>query len=271
MESYFLSDIHLKSASERNGKILLRFLRSLQNSSSHSTSSHSSLKRADPSQVQIFFLGDIFDLWVSGGQAFIDKYQDLLIAIKDLTLSGVRIVFFEGNHDLHLAPYWENELGVEVYTEARTMDIGGLRVRLEHGDLINLEDVAYLRLRHFLRHPWMEKVGHTIPGWVWLKVGEWLSPVSRKRSASYRHRNEKKLIQMIRHHASRAYQEAPFDLIVTGHMHVRDDFSFQMDGRNVRSINLGSWFEDVKILKICEGQVRWVELTLVQKEGKPKG
>jgi len=55
---------------------------------------------------------------------------------------------------------------------------------------------------------------------------------------------------MIRAHAHRVYNEASFDLIISGHMHVKDDFEFQINNNKVRSINLGSWFEEPQVLKI---------------------
>jgi UDP-2,3-diacylglucosamine hydrolase len=66
-----------------------------------------SIKAKNPKQVQLFLLGDIFDLWVSNGAVFVKKFQAISDAIGDLTSSGVRVVFFEGNHDLHIAPHWK--------------------------------------------------------------------------------------------------------------------------------------------------------------------
>ncbi|MBK7962081.1 MAG: hypothetical protein IPK04_13320 [Bdellovibrionales bacterium] len=68
------------------------------------------------------------------------------------------------------------------------------------------------------------------------------------------------MIEMIRHHARRAYEEAPFDLIVTGHMHVKDDFEFHVGSRKIRSINLGSWFNGTQILRMVDGHLDWLTL-----------
>jgi len=244
VETYFLSDLHLKSINERNGQILLRFLRSLE--------------KKEPGRI--FFLGDIFDLWVSGHNVFKRKYQDLLKVLESLKSKGHKIYFFEGNHDLHIHPYWRDELGAEVYTDAKIFDIDGLSVRCEHGDLINLQDKAYLRLRRVLRNPWVEKVGHRVPGEFWLGLGNLWSPRSRKKSSRYRQTNKSRLVHMIREHAHRAYGESPFDLIISGHMHVEDDFEFQINHKNVRSINLGSWFEEAKVLKIKNQKLEWLSL-----------
>lgn len=247
MEAWFISDIHLKDAEERNGKILLRFLRSLL--------------EKNPAQIHLFMLGDIFDLWVGGHSYFAKKFPALIEALRDLKKAGARITYIEGNHDVHVEGFFQKKLGVEVFVEAQHYVIDGLRVRVEHGDLINLSDEKYLKYRSIIRNPYIKPLGNIIPGWVWNHVGNKASKKSRDRSGDYRSRNESQLTQMIRGHGERVYLEKPFDLIISGHMHVFDDYVFDMNGHKVRSINLGSWFEErVKVFCIRNGQAEWVYL-----------
>ena len=251
MEAYFLSDIHLKSVDERNGQILLRFFNSLIDQQS---------QQDNQKDVHLFLLGDIFDWWLSDHQVFIDKFYPVIEPIQKLIKQGVKVYFFEGNHDLHIHPYWADKLGVRVFTDPQYFQLGPWQVRCEHGDLINLEDKNYLRLRALFRHSWVEALGHYLPGRMWEKIGLFLSHKSRKISAAYREDKEKKLIQMIRHHAERAFKEKPFDFIITGHMHVRVDFYFGETKIKPGSINLGSWFGDVKILKLTETGPQWLTI-----------
>lgn len=246
MEAYFLSDLHLNEMDERNSQKLLRFLTSLADRCSEQTS--------------IFLLGDVFDLWLSNHEVFLKKWAPLLQALKKLKARGARIIYFEGNHDMHLAPYWRDQLGVEIYVCAKVFQLGPWRVRCEHGDEINRRDLAYLRLRAFVRHPFMEFLAHTLPGKFWNAVGKRLSHESRKHSSADRQRMEDDLRGLIREHARRSWDEDPFDLIVSGHMHVRDDWTFEKGERRVRSINLGSWFDETKILVLNETAAEWRNL-----------
>ncbi|MNJ99758.1 UDP-2,3-diacylglucosamine hydrolase [compost metagenome] len=244
MEAWFISDIHLKTAKERNGEILLRFLRSL-------------LQR-NPSQIHLFMLGDIFDLWVGGHEYFAKKFEPLTQALADLKKAGARITYIEGNHDVHVEGYFQKKLGVEVFVEAQYYDIDGLKVRCEHGDLINLSDEKYLKYRSIIRNPWIKPLGNLIPGQFWEYIGNRASKKSRARSGEYRSRNEEQLALMIRGHAIKAYSEKPFDVIISGHMHVFDDHMVDINGKPVRSVNLGSWFEDqVKVFAIINGEPQW--------------
>lgn len=247
MEAWFLSDIHLKDAEERNGKILLRFLRSLL--------------AQNPKEVHLFLLGDIFDLWVGGHDYFAEKFSDLVGALKDLKSAGASITFIEGNHDMHIENFFQKKLGIDVFVEAQYFRFDGITVRCEHGDKININDIAYKRYRAFVRNPLVKQLAIHLPGRFWNYVGEKASKKSRSISANYRVKNEESLITMIRNHVEVAYQQGPFDFIISGHMHVFDDHVVNVNGRSVRSVNLGSWFEEtVKVFRIQNGQGSWVIL-----------
>lgn len=247
MEAWFISDIHLKTAEERNGKILLRFLRSL--------------RQRNPSEIHLFMLGDIFDLWVGGHNYFGNKFKDLTTALSDLKQAGAQITYIEGNHDVHVEGYFQKKLGIEVFVEARYYTIDGKVIRCEHGDLINLNDEKYLKYRGIIRNPWIKPLGNIIPGRFWDYIGNKASKKSRERSGHFRSSNEEQLVKMIRGHIVTAYEEKPFDFIISGHMHVFDDHVVDVNGHNVRSVNLGSWFEDtVKVFRIKDGRGEWVDL-----------
>lgn len=247
MEAWFISDIHLKTAEERNGKILLRFLRSL--------------REGNPSQVHLFLLGDIFDLWVGKHAYFGRGFKDIIQALQDLKKAGARITYIEGNHDVHVEGFFQKRLGVEVFVEAQHYLIDGVRVRVEHGDLINLADEKYLKYRRLIRNPYIKPLGNLVPAQVWAYLGNRASKKSRARTSDYAHRNTDQLVQMIRSHAERVYAEKPFDVIISGHMHVFDDHKMQIAGHPVRSINLGSWFEpQVKVFRLLNGHGEWIPL-----------
>lgn len=221
------------------------------------------LKKANPQQTHLFLLGDIFDLWVGGGDFFVQKYKALVGALGELIKAGAKVTFIEGNHDLHIADYFQKKLGVSVFVDPQYYQIDGLTVRVEHGDLINLDEISYLRLRQFLRHPILKFLARHVYGGVWGFIGTQASRKSRKRSANLRVRNEKKLEEMVHLHAERSYQEKPFDFIVSGHMHILTDRELSIQGHKVRSINLGSWFEkEIKIFRIKQGTADWVQLPL---------
>ncbi len=244
-KAYFVSDIHLDNMQERNGQTLLRFLHSIA---------------AENEAPDLYFLGDIFDFWLSSHSVFVKKFEPLYEPLKILKDKGSKLVYFEGNHDLHLAPFWTKKLGFEMHTKPEYRKIGNFTVRLEHGDQMNPKDVNYIKWRAFSRNKFVEQFAHYLPGMFWERVGEKMSASSRKRSRSYRKNNEEHIKDMIRVHAAKVHAEKPFDILISGHMHVILDET--IPGTNARNINLGSWLEDGEppILCIEGSNISWFKL-----------
>jgi UDP-2,3-diacylglucosamine hydrolase len=246
ISAWFLSDLHLKDLSERRSQWLLRFLLSLAN-------------RERPA-THLYLVGDIFDLWVGDHDFYERKFQPLIDAILACQKIGIQVTYFEGNHDVHVKKYWENRHRIPCYIEEKYERLGSMLVRIEHGDLINPNDEAYLKYRGFIRRPFMEKVAQWIPARIMFEIGDFASRQSRKKSSVRRRDSEAELCQMIRDYAVRVYEKEPFDLLITGHMHIRDDWSFERDGKKIRSVNLGSWFEEPLVFHLEEGKSEWVSV-----------
>lgn len=252
MKHWFISDLHITDINERNGNLLLRFF---------------FLLNQNPSGHTVYFLGDIFDFWLSDHQALQDHYKQLIDEIRKFKNGGGKLFYFEGNHDFHVDRFWTNQLDIPVYENEGFFMIDGLKVRCEHGDYINPDDKAYLAYRETVRQPWIEWFAHNLPGKLWKRVGESLSKKSRKKTGQYAAQNPDKLKAMIQAYAMKVFNAEPFDVIVTGHMHVFDDYRFSVGSRSVRSINLGTWLVEPLALCIDQGQIEVVNvITLVNKK-----
>ncbi len=250
ISGWFLSDLHLKDINERSGNTLLRFL--------------SDLDQGVHPCTHLFLMGDIFDLWIGDHDFFYEKFKPIIDLISALKEKGVNVQYFEGNHDVHVKKFWEERYGIPCHAGSEYFDLQGILVRVEHGDLINLQDKAYLRLRAFLRLELLEKLAYKVPGYLWNQIGVRASQLSRRFSGQARQDKVEELRVMIRDHAHRSFAERGFDFIVTGHMHVRDEYQFQVGDREVRSFNLGSWFDRARVLNITSREqtqdFKWVDL-----------
>jgi UDP-2,3-diacylglucosamine hydrolase len=241
LKAWFISDIHLKSLNERNGIVLLRFLHSL----------------ADTRQcTHLFLLGDIFDFWVGDDQFFYRKFQPIVDAILALKKAGIKVVYFEGNHDVHVFDFWQKQHNIPCFVDDQYFNIAGRTVRVSHGDLINEGDLAYQRYRRVYRHKLVEKVFRLIPPAPLDEIGKWASSFSKKNTSRRGRDSKEDMIQMIRAYAEKSYGERAFDFIISGHMHIKDDYAFS----GSRSINLGSWFEQPSAFWLSEDASGWEEL-----------
>ncbi len=223
--AYFVSDIHIVSPDCPRARGFCEFLRSLTGKDA----SH------------LVLLGDIFDLWVADHGYFIDRFSEIIDEIRRLLGEGVEILYFEGNHDLHLRYFWADRLGATVYGEATYVEIGDRTVRLEHGDQMDPDDRGYLFLRWFLRTGPVSFLVRNLPGRLIARIGERASESSRHYTSNTKTIDDTEAVRKIRVHAGKAYAERPFDLIISGHVHVRDDWC--SPDESFRSVNLGSWLD----------------------------
>lgn len=245
MRAWFISDIHLRDINERNSVKLLRFLHSLLE---------------DSETTHLFLLGDIFDLWVGDSNVFQRKFQALVDALAALRRRGVEVIYFEGNHDVHVKRFWQDKLNIPVWVDYQILQLGPYKVRMEHGDYINPDDQTYIQYLEFIRRPSMGKLAYIIPGKFLDGVGLAAARMSRKKSSHARRDSQDSLRQKIRAFAELASQQTNFDFIITGHMHVRDEYEFESKGEKKTSINLGSWFEEPKALLLTEEGYSWENL-----------
>lgn len=252
MLAKFVSDMHIRGPEDSR---LSKFESLLRSSLSDGT-------------THLFLVGDIFDLWVGSHSFFQQRYKGVVDLIRQLRAQKVEIFYFEGNHDLHLQNLWSKELDCRVFVAPEYFDIAGLRVRVEHGDQMNPSDTGYLFLRSVLRTSFVKGLAEFLPGSTIQRIGDWMSRTSRKwTSSSLKARNESSIKKMIRDHAKRSLKEGPpFQLFVSGHVHVRDDVTWtdEASGKEVRSVNLGWWSpvsqDPPMIFCLDPDGGRWVEL-----------
>ena len=211
-------------------------------------------------------MGDIFDLWVADHSYFKNKFKPIIDELYRLKHGGVKIHYFEGNHDLDLQPYWGNQLGFVIHESRLLAQLGPWRLRMEHGDQMDPDDKGYIFLRWFLRTPVMRLIGRWLPGFIVRRIGEWMSKKSRHYTSEIKVVSEMGARDKIRAHAERVAEHEFFDLIISGHLHVDDDYIWVKETesgikkggysrREIRSINLGTWLTQPKVLWLVDDKV----------------
>lgn len=234
MKALFVSDIHITNRHDPRADSFLKFLNQI-----------------DPKQVShLFLVGDIFDLWIADRRYFVEEYAEIIETLKELREKGVSIHYFEGNHDLDLRIFWEKELGVQVHDCAQYFKLGGKVVRVEHGDQMDPEDRGYLFLRWFLRTPLMVWLGRHLPDFVVRWLGWRMSAASRKYTSEVRSVSDEGAVAKVEAHARRVFNEMPFDVFVSGHVHVLMDKVISVGDRSFRYVNLGTWLKKEFVLEL---------------------
>lgn len=228
--AYFVSDLHLKSDKEQSAQIFVRFLNRICE---------------DSQTTHLFLVGDIFDFWVSDHTYFIEKFSSVVSGIDRVVQKGIEVHYFEGNHDLHLERYWQRKMGIKVHQGPEYFQIENTIIRVEHGDLIDPDDKGYLFLKSVLQTKAMKYFSDHANEKLISLIGEKASQASRKYTTETKTISEDRMRKKHRDHANKVYKKKPYDLLVSGHIHLKDDYVFQTSNENEsRAVNLGTWLKE---------------------------
>ena len=149
--TYFVSDVHLGLDVNDPADRERRFV---------------SFLNALPEETEsLYLLGDIWDFWYEYKHVVPKGYVRVFSALVSLMDRGVKVYFFQGNHDIWTYRYFE-ELGMIRLTQPAVVEISGKRFCLGHGDGLGpvpfsyrfLRGVFHNRVLQFLfsmLHPWM--------------------------------------------------------------------------------------------------------------------
>ena len=135
MSVLFISDLHLEAERPDITRAFLHFLST----------------RARSAQA-LYILGDFFEAWI--GDDGMDEFQHSIArALRELTDSGTRIYLMHGNRDFLIGKAFCREAGCTLLRDPSLIDLGGEKILLMHGDSLCTLDVAYMKLRRWLRNP----------------------------------------------------------------------------------------------------------------------
>lgn len=199
MNVIFIADAHLRNPADRNYRILLRFLKEI------------------PAGVDTLVIaGDFFEFWLGDSPEAFPHYKPALDALETVTRNGVKLLFFEGNHDFHLGAYFRKAFNAEVFPEKAALVIDGKRFYICHGDLVNRSDYGYLALRFIFRNPLTRILAKVLPASVPAFIAEKLGKHSKENHKSAEARWDYR--QLVRKFATARFAEG-FDTVVTAHYH----------------------------------------------------
>lgn len=162
----------------------------------------------------LILLGDIFDFWFDYPHFRLRGYEDILQALDGARAAGARIHFVGGNHDIWAAGYMRERYGCPGDGEAVTLELGDVRVRLDHGDGFLARGLAYRSFRALVRRRPAILIAKSLHPELLFAFSTWLSGTSRRAS-----RDEVELIERRATARLEALGARPWDLLVMGHVH----------------------------------------------------
>lgn len=204
-----ISDVHVKSPGDEAHQLLDKFL------------DHPEVR----SSQHVLLLGDIFDLMCGPHGEYLDLFRGIFEKIDSLVRSGIKVHFFEGNHDVHLERlfrlYWPNgEVSPRQLPEVSEWE--GKTYYFSHGDEHEPDNVSYQRYKGFiLSAPLRFVANHIMPYGVLKYVGERASARSRKKGS--RTFDQEKVRNRFREGVTKV-TGGKYDFVIGGHSHVQDSY-----------------------------------------------
>ena len=228
-ETLFISDLHLSPG--RAGKLAL-FERLMSGKA----------LQADA----VYILGDLFEDFWAGIDDQTPPAPAIIAMFKIFTGWGGRLFLLRGNRELPLNKDIETATGCTLLNDGTVIDLYGEKVLIMHGDVLCTGDVSYQVYRRFMESPFITRLYLSLPYRLRILLAHGLKPVMKKSAA----RKARALIDVEQAEIEKQMRAHRVQVLIHGHTHRPGVHSFQLDGREVRRIVLGDWYEKDSVL-VC--------------------
>lgn len=190
--------------------------------------------------TQLYILGDWFNAWIGDDQDS-PWLDEIVAALTAFTAQNNQVFFLVGNRDFALGKKFLQRFNGNLLTEVSYLEIAPFKIRLEHGDALCTDDVAYQRFRKIIRNPLLLRLLKATP----LAFREKLANGFRKKSQQANQVKNYNIMDVNQHAVLDALNKV--DLLIHGHTHRANIH----DVHGKQRIVLGDWREhDAQILEL---------------------
>ena len=214
-----ISDLHLE---EERPDITRAFLHFLQ-------------ARAAQAEA-LYILGDFFEVWI-GDDGMSDFQRSIAMALAKLAQSGTQVYLMHGNRDFLLGRAFCRLARCQLLEDPTVIELNGHRVLLSHGDAFCTQDLAYMRMRRWLRNPLSLMLLRNLP----LATRQKLARKLRNESRAQTRLKAAEIVDVTPAEVLRAMRRHRVDTLIHGHTHRPAEHLLELDGRPARRIVLGDW------------------------------
>ena len=225
-----ISDLHLE---EQRPDITRAFLHFLQT-------------RARQAEA-LYILGDFFEVWV-GDDGMSPFQHDIARALRELSDTGTRIFLMHGNRDFLIGKQFCRETGAKLLNDPSLVTLEGQRVLLMHGDSLCTQDLAYMKLRRWLRHPLTLFILRHLPLSTRFKLARKL----RSESKAQTRMKAAEIIDVTPELIPQVLAQHGVTTLIHGHTHRPAEHALEVNGQSARRIVLGDWDSQGWALQIDE-------------------
>lgn len=230
-KTYFIADLHLDDRRPHITQLFIDFLNEIK-----------------PEASALYILGDLFEYWI--GDDVLDLplkvcpntiklMQAVVIELKALSDSGVKIYLAHGNRDFLIGDYFIESIGATLLAEHHIMNLGSTPTLIMHGDTLCSDDIEYQKLRTMLRNPgWqVDFLSRSIQERI--KEADNLRKISQEQTKT----KQDELMDVNQNEVENIMRKFKVTQLIHGHTHRPATHNFILDGQTVKRIVLADWYQ----------------------------
>ena len=221
--TYFISDLHLDESHPHLYKLFYRFIDDIT-------------EKAEA----LYILGDLFEVWI--GDDIIDhplgkQYLPTIKKLKELSDSGTKIYFIQGNRDFLIGEVFMKRIGGKLLPDQKIIDLYGKKTLIMHGDTLCTDDKAYQRMRKLFRLKIIQKL------YLSLSLESRAKKANRIRQASKDQTQQKSemILDVNQDEVTKQLKRGGVGLLIHGHTHRPAEHEYKLDGKQVKRLVLSDW------------------------------
>ena len=184
----------------------------------------------------LYILGDFFEYWI-GDDGMTPLQHEIANALRATADSGVKIYLMHGNRDFLIGQRFCRQAGCTLLRDPSLVSLNGERVLLMHGDSLCTADVAYMRLRFWLRNPLSQFILRTLALSTRLKLANRLRDESRAQTRM----KAETITDVTLDEVKRVMRKHGVRRLIHGHTHRPACHTFDIEGQPVERWVLGDW------------------------------
>lgn len=195
----------------------------------------------------LYILGDFFEAWI-GDDAMTPYQASICQALRALSDSGTQIFLMHGNRDFLISQAFCKAAGCTLLNDPCVVEMGGEPVLLMHGDSLCTRDLAYMKLRRYLRNPLSLWILRHLP----LSTRQKLARKLRSESRTQTRMKANDIVDVTPEEVPRVMQQHGVRTLVHGHTHRPAIHKLALGNTPARRIVLGDWDRQGWALQVDE-------------------
>ncbi|MBM5457919.1 UDP-2,3-diacylglucosamine diphosphatase [Pseudomonas sp. P66] len=195
----------------------------------------------------LYILGDFFEAWI-GDDAMTPFQTSICQALRALSDSGTQVYLMHGNRDFLIGEAFCKAAGCTLLSDPSVVQLGGEPVLLMHGDSLCTLDLAYMKMRRYLRNPVSLWLLRHLP----LSTRQKLARKLRSESRAQTRMKANDIVDVTPEEVPRVMAHHGVRTLVHGHTHRPAIHKLMVDDQPARRIVLGDWDRQGWALEVDE-------------------